>query len=193
MAETSYNSLEEERLATCSVRPKCKAPDDDMMLRSIRTGRLLCSKCYVHTPTGYIGSDEAKASDDRYFKGTTNDYIVTAAIIFPLSLIACTVAMFIDVNILGGWFGWMIAFMIGSGAGTFIARTARNATGKRVGRQSAVVAIGAVALAALMAPSVFYFVSGYGLFFNLSTLDLAAIICAAGIGVVLYNSFMRRI
>lgn len=192
MAKTSYNSLEEERQATCPIKPRCKAPDDDMMLRSIRSGRLLCTQCYVHTPTGYIGSEEAKASDDRYFQGTTNDYVISAGIIFGLSLAVCTIAMFLG-GVMGGWFAWIIAFMIGSGSGTFIARTARNATGRRVGRQSSAIAIVAVGAAALLAPTVYYFIQGYGPIFDLNLLSLPAIICAAGIGMVLYNSFMRRI
>lgn len=193
MVESSYNSLEEERLATCPIKPRCKSPDDDMMLRSIRSGRLLCTKCYVHTPTGYIGSEEAKASDDRYFQGTTNDYVIIAAIIFPLSLAACTVAMFLESVIFGGFFAWMIAFVIGGAVGTYIAQMARKATGRRVGRQSPIVASGAVALAALLAPTVYYFLRGFGLIFDLNLLSITAIVCAAGIGMALYNSFMRRI
>lgn len=191
MSET-YDTLREERLATCPIKPRCKMPDDDMMLRSIRSNRLLCTHCYVHTPTGYIGKEEAKASDDRYFTGTNRDYLITAGVIFPMALVVCTVTLF--VGNFGGYIGWILAFFIGTAAGTYIAGIARKATERRVGRQSAMIAIGAVALAAVAAPTVYIFLRFGVLAFQLEAIiNLPLLICAGTMGVAIYNRFMRRI
>ncbi|QPC83579.1 hypothetical protein G4Y79_04125 [Phototrophicus methaneseepsis] len=190
--KSSYDSLEEERLATCPIKPRCKHPDDEMMLRSIRSDRLLCSYCYVHTPTGYMGKEEAKASDDRFFTGTSRDYLITAGIIFPAALIVCIITLFVAG--FGGFFSWMIAIFIGTAAGSYIATLARQATGRRVGRQSATVAIIAVALAAILTPTVYIFLRFGVLTFNVEAIiNIPLILCAGTMGAAIYNRFMRRI
>lgn len=179
-------ALRQERLETCPFKP-CHGLDQDFLLRDIRTRRLLCSWCAIHTPTGYIGKDEAKRNDDRYFTATQQDYLVVFGICAAGSLIA---------NAIAGLLGfWLFAFFVGGVAGSGIATFARRSTGGRVGRQSAWVAIGGLIVGMLLAPTlaillrvgVFVFVPQFAI------TDLSYLICTATMGMTVYGIFMRRI
>lgn len=192
---TAYESLREERLATCPIKPRCRQPDDDMLLRSIRSNRLLCHKCYVRTPTGYIGEEEARASDARFFKGNWRDVAIQAVIVALGTLVATTITLLLAGLGLGlGFFGLLIAFFIGSAAGTAIATFARRATGRRVARQSIIAGIGAVIIGALPAPSLVILLRGGPLIIDPELwVSIPLWLCAGVIGAAVYNSFMRRI
>ena len=184
---SAYDTLRQEREATCPFKP-CRGLDqDEFYLRDIRTNRLLCNWCAVHTSVGYIGKDVAKQQEARYFKGTTTDYFIVFGVTTALSAVANTIALFI------GFF--IFALFVGGVAGPSIGTAARRATGGRVGRYSPQVAVAGVIAGALISPTIFFLLRA-GLFVILPQVaitDLSVLLCTGIIAVTVYGIFMRRI
>lgn len=182
-----YETPRAEREDTCPFRPCRGLEQDDFLLRDMRSNRLLCNWCAVHTSVGYIGKDVARQQEQRFFKGTTTDYFVVFGIISGLSAVANTIALFI------GFF--IFAFFVGGVAGGSIGTLARRATGGRVGRYSAYVAVGAVLTGALLSPTVFILLRT-GVFIiwpGLALTDLSVLVCTGIMAATIYGIFMRRI
>ncbi len=182
-----YETLREEREQTCPFKPCRGLEQDEFYLRDIRTNRLLCNWCAVHTSVGYIGKDVAKQQEARYFKGTTSDYFIAFGITTALSAFANTFALFI------GFF--IFALFVGGVAGPAIGTTARRATGGRVGRYSPQVAVAGVVAGGLLSPTLFFLlrVGAFVVAPQVAITDLSVLLCTGIIGVTVYGIFMRRI
>lgn len=190
--------LAQERWTECPLRDCKRDPNllyEDFYLRGIRSNRLMCTACAVHTEVGYMAREVVKKADDRFFEGSNLDYVIQFAVIAGLSLVINTIMQSIPI--------WFLGFFIGGGAGMFIGRTARRLSGGRIGRQSANLAIGATIVGALLSPFTWALFQGGGLFvsFLLSDLsfyfnvlfDFGVIITTAIMAGTIYGIFMRRI
>lgn len=193
-------AVAEERWTQCPLR-KCKRDTEllyeDFYLRDIRTNRVMCSGCAVRTEVGYIAQEVVKASDDRFFQGTKQDYVIT----FFVTLIG---SILVNALMYGIGF-WLIAIFVGGAAGVGVARFARRLTGGRIGRQSANIAIAGIVVGMLFAPLLVFVFSGGGLgmlifpfinplmYLQLVFNSFGMLICAALMAVSAYGVFKRRI
>jgi len=98
-------------------------------LRCNRCGKPICSSCANPTPVGYRCPECIREQEDVYFTATPLDYLVTALVILPLSLVIGWIATLI----LSSPFGFLLIF-VGAFTGTFIGRVAFRAAGRRRGR-----------------------------------------------------------
>lgn len=135
-------------------------PDTETNLRCNRCERPICVKCANRTSVGYRCPECLREIESEFFTAKPSDYFLAAAVALPLSVVAGVVITFF-----GGGFGIFIYFIIaaiGSGVGTFIARLAHRAIGRRRGRYiprliAGIVALGAVLPAVVIGlPSLFF-------------------------------------
>lgn len=195
----------QERWTECPLRD-CKRDAEllyqDFYLRDIRTERLMCTACAVRTEVGYLAREVVKASDDRFFQGTNNDYLVT---FFAMLGASFGLNLILTLLPIGGIFLWFIAAAVGSAVGVAIAQQTRRLTGGRVGRRSAEVAVGGLIVGALLAP-LGWFVLNFGLvglriftalftdpFIYFSPLGLDGVIFTGAMGIAVWGIFKRRI
>ena len=108
-------------------------PDRETLLRCNKCGKPICISCAVRTPVGYRCNECVREQQNIYFNALGRDNIVALAVGFVLTLIVAPIVGFLLGSI--GFFGFFIAFIIGSGAGTLAARIIRSAVGNRRGRK----------------------------------------------------------
>ncbi|MCK6576494.1 MAG: hypothetical protein L6Q98_00170 [Anaerolineae bacterium] len=177
-------TLGEERAAGCPIKPCRGADDNETMLRSIRSDRLLCLYCATRTPTGYIGREEARATENRFFKATHTDYAVQFAVSLVGSGIAGAIASLLGVL--------LFVFFIGAAAGGAIATLARRLSGRRLGRYSAEISVAGAVVGALGAPVALTLLRT-GQFIPQAAVNLNALVCAAVISVAMWAVMKGRI
>ena len=119
-------------------------PDRETLLRCNKCGKPLCISCAVRTPVGYRCNECVREQQNIYFNALGRDNIVALAVGFVLTLIVAPIVGFLLGSI--GFFGFFIAFIIGSGAGTLAARIIRRAVGNRRGRKLPHMAIAGIIL-----------------------------------------------
>ena len=119
-------------------------PDRETLLRCNKCGKPICFSCAVRTPVGYRCNQCVREQQNIYFNALGRDNIVALAVGFILTLIVAPIVGFLLGSI--GFFGFFIAFIIGSGAGTLVARIIRNAVGNRRGRKLPHMAITGIIL-----------------------------------------------
>lgn len=130
--------MAEETLTYCEVHP-----DRETALRCNKCGRLMCPECAVSTPVGYRCKQCVRQHDDKFFNASQNDYVMIAAICGILSAIAAAIVNQIGIPLL-------FMFFVGIPLGGGIAELALRATGRRRGRQSALVGVAAVIIGAVL-------------------------------------------
>ncbi len=128
-------------------------PDRETLLRCNKCGKPICISCAVRTPVGYRCTDCVREQQNIYFNAMGRDNIVALAVGFALTLIVAPIVGFLLGSI--GFFGFFIAFIIGSGAGTLVARIIRRAVGNRRGRKLPHWALAGIILG--VAPWAFFF------------------------------------
>jgi len=121
-------------------------PDRETLLRCNKCGKPICISCAVRTPVGYRCNECVREQQNIYFNALGRDNIVALAVGFVLTLIVAPIVGFLLGSI--GFFGFFIAFIIGSGAGTLAARIIRRAVGNRRGRKLPHMAIAGIILGA---------------------------------------------
>lgn len=177
-------TLAEQRVAGCPIKPCRGADDNETMLRSIRSDRLLCMYCATRTPTGYMGREEARKHEDKFFKATQNDYVIQFAVVAVGTAVACAISALI---------GFIIfIFLIGAGAGGVVGTLARRLSGNRLGRYSAQIGIAGVVVGTLAGPVVYALVRT-GKFIPQAAVNLNTIICGAIMGAAIYSLMRGRI
>ncbi|MFK7800184.1 MAG: type IV pilus biogenesis/stability protein PilW [Anaerolineae bacterium] len=100
-------------------------------LRCNRCGRPITLKSSQSTSVGYRCNICIREIEDGFYEATTSDYIVSSLVVAVLSLIVGIISGFIGG---GGFFFIIIAFAVGGGIGTGIARLAQQSIGRRRGR-----------------------------------------------------------
>lgn len=108
-------------------------PDRETLLRCNKCGKPICFSCAVRTPVGYRCNDCVREQQNVYFNALGRDNLVALAVGFCLTLLVAPIVGFLLGRI--GFFGFFIAFIIGSGAGTLVAGIIRRAVGNRRGRK----------------------------------------------------------
>ena len=132
MSESLPDALLESDLNYCA-----RHPERDTELRCNRCERYMCVDCARRTPIGYTCHQCVRGHEDKFFAGTTLDYLIVAAMSAIGGAIAAALSLFI-----GGFI--LLGIVIAPAIGGFVAQIALQLTGRRRGRQSAYVCAGAL-------------------------------------------------
>lgn len=127
-----------EQATYCAVHP-----DRETALRCNKCDRLMCADCAVPTPVGYRCRQCVRAHDDKFFTGTTADYLIVLAVGASVSALG-----FLGLSLIGGFLLFVIFLAIPIGGA--IGELALRLTGRRRGRYSGHVAAAGAVLGALL-------------------------------------------
>lgn len=151
-------------------------PDRSTSLRCYKCNNPICSECTVKTPVGYLCPTCHRDAEDAFFNNKPIDYLLSALVALPLSLIAG----WLVVRFSGGFFMILIFIFAGGAVGGFIARLAKRVINKRRGRFIPHVVAGCIVIGVLVFAwpwILVLFAGGGGALFKL-----------AGIGVYLFTA-----
>lgn len=144
-------------------------PDTETLLRCNRCGKPICLKCAVLTDVGYRCKECIRGVQSSYFNAIPTDNLVGFGVALLVTAIAAPIAGFVFARFAFGFFGIIIAFMLGSGAGGVLAQIIRSAVGRRRGRYLRQFALGGIILGVLIG-------SVIGLFFGIPVFNLSTLI-----------------
>ncbi len=107
-------------------------PDVETGLRCNRCGKPICPKCAQRTPVGFRCPDCIREQENKFYTGTTKDYIIAIVISLPLSFISAGLFSFI----LGSFGFWVIfiGIFVAPAVAGFIAEAVRWGVSKRRSR-----------------------------------------------------------
>jgi hypothetical protein len=151
-------------------------PDTETLLRCNRCEKPICLKCAVLTDVGYRCKECIRGVQSSYFNAIPTDNIVGFGVAFVVTAIASPIAGFIF-GFVPFFFGIIIAFAIGSGAGGTLAQIIRTAVGRRRGRYLRYFTLTGIILGVLIGSVVGLFVFRINPF-NLSTLAFTVLSAA---------------
>lgn len=114
-------------------------PERDTELRCNRCERYMCIDCAKRTPVGYTCRQCVRSHENKFFAGTSLDYVIVAVVGLTGGVIAAVVTTLLGSILLLG-------IVIAPALGGATAQIALQATGRRRGRNS-----GAVCAAGVMA------------------------------------------
>lgn len=141
--------LAEKRQANASLGVCYRHPEVETGLRCNRCNRFICTKCAKRTPVGFRCPECIREQEDKYYSGGNTDYLIAAAIAFPLSLIAAGLFIFI-LGQIGFLFQIIIAIFAAPAVAGFIAEAVRRGVGRRRSRYLRYVVIGSLILGTLI-------------------------------------------
>ncbi|NOX60521.1 MAG: tetratricopeptide repeat protein [Chloroflexi bacterium] len=122
-------------------------PERETMLRCNKCNKPICMECAIQTPVGYRCPECVREQQDKFYTAELSDqtkgYIAAAFSGFALGLLAILLNMF-----LAGFFGWLIAFFVGSALGGALSEVIWRATGRKRARGFNARATGLVVLMA---------------------------------------------
>jgi hypothetical protein len=143
-------------------------PGTETLLRCNRCERPICLKCAVLTDVGYRCKECIRGVQSSYFNAIPTDNLIGFAVALLVTAIAAPIAGFIF-SFVPFFFGIIIAFAIGSGAGGMLAQIIRASVGRRRGRYLRYFTLVGIILGILLGGAVGLFVFRISPF-NLSTL-----------------------
>lgn len=133
-------------------------------LRCYQTDVPICMQCAIQTPVGYISKDAQRERQKVYFNIQTKDYILLALVGFFTTLFIGYPVVLLVSGL--GFIGFFIMAFVGSAIGGSIGEASFRAIGRRRGRYTDRVLIGAMVSACLIIFlfSGLYVVIGLGIF-----------------------------
>lgn len=99
-------------------------PDRETMLRCNRCNKPICPECAVQTPVGYRCRECVRGQQDKFYTATASNQALAYAAAFGCGIVLAIGAFFLG-QFLGGYFGWIVAFLAGPAAGGALAANAR--------------------------------------------------------------------
>ena len=143
-------------------------PDTETLLRCNRCGKPICLKCAVLTDVGYRCKECIRGVQANYFNAIPADNVIAFGTAAVVTAVASPIAGFLFAFVPFFW-GIILAFAIGSGAGGTLAQIIRRAVGKRRGRYLPVFALAGIIFGVL--------VGGFaGLFFGIPILNISTLV-----------------
>lgn len=107
-------------------------PDVETYLRCNKCGKPICLKCAVLTEVGYRCKACIREQQNVFYNAVTTDNLIAFAVAVGITLVAWPLVAWLFR--LTGFFGWILAILIGSGAGASLAQIIRRSVGRRRGR-----------------------------------------------------------
>jgi hypothetical protein len=152
-------------------------PNVETLLRCNRCGKPICTRCAVLTDVGYRCKECIRSHQNIYFNATTWDNPIAFGVGFAVAALGAPI-----VGMLIGRFGFLgliVAFFIGSGAGSLLAQIIRKAVGRRRGRYLPLFALLGIILGVLAGNLIFLLFLGVFPLFSLPMLLFAGLAIAA--------------
>lgn len=129
----------EEAILYCATHPTTET-----LLRCNKCGKPICMKCATLTDVGYRCKECIRSQQDVYFNAESWDNPIAFGVGFVVAAIATPILS--AILGFGGFFGFIFAFILGSGAGGILSQIIRKAVNRRRGRYMRFFAIGGVVL-----------------------------------------------
>ena len=107
-------------------------PDTETYLRCNKCGKPICLKCAVLTEVGYRCKECIREQQNVFYNAMTSDNWIAFAVAAGITLVAWPLVAWLF--LITGFFGWIIAALVGSGAGASLAQIIRRSVGRRRGR-----------------------------------------------------------
>lgn len=107
-------------------------PDRETLLRCNRCGKPMCMQCAQLTDVGYRCRECIRGVQDSYFNAKGFDNVIAFFVALGVTALATPLATLLIGMF--GFFGFILAFLLGSGAGASLAQIVRSSVGKRRGR-----------------------------------------------------------
>jgi hypothetical protein len=122
-------------------------PETETLLRCNRCNKPICLKCAVQTSVGYRCKECIRNVQSGYFNIENKDYPIALFVSMAVTAVTAPIAG----GLIGrfGFFGFLLAFFLGSGAGGILAQIIRAAVGRRRGRFLRHFALGGIVLGVL--------------------------------------------
>jgi hypothetical protein len=107
-------------------------PETETYLRCNKCEKPICLKCAVLTEVGYRCKECIREQQNVFYNALESDNLIAFAVAAGITAVAWPiVAMLLRMT---GFFGWIIAALIGSAAGAGLAQIIRRSVGRRRGR-----------------------------------------------------------
>jgi uncharacterized membrane-anchored protein YitT (DUF2179 family) len=142
-------------------------PNTETFLRCNRCEKPICLKCAVLTDVGYRCKECIRGVQASYFNAIPTDNLIGFGVALVVTAIASPIAGFI-LAFVPFFFGIIIAFAIGSGAGGALAQIIRSSVGRRRGRYLRHFTLAGIILGVLIGGVV-------GLFFGIPVFSLTTL------------------
>ncbi len=107
-------------------------PETETYLRCNKCGKPICLKCAELTEVGYRCKECIREQQNVFYNALTADNWIAFAVAAGITLVAWPIVAYL--LRITGFFGWIIAALVGSGAGAALAQIIRNSVGRRRGR-----------------------------------------------------------
>lgn len=142
MAEQNIDqNVVEEEITYCEVHP-----DRETGLRCNKCERYMCAQCAVQTPIGYRCRECVRQVEDKFYKGTQQDYVVGFAVAVGISIIAGAIASALGFI--------LFSIILGLPVGGAISEAVMRSTERRRGRLSAEITAAAVVIGGFLGGAV---------------------------------------
>ena len=154
-------------------------PETETYLRCNKCGKPICLKCAVLTEVGYRCKECIREQQNVFYNAMTYDNWIAFGVAALITMFAWPiVSYFLRAT---GFFGWIIAALVGSGAGAALGQIIRSSVGKRRGRYIRHFALGGIVvgfvlslfLTSMLFSSIFPFASLQGLLFAVLAITAA--------------------
>jgi hypothetical protein len=106
-------------------------PETETYLRCNKCGKPICLKCAVLTEVGYRCKECIREQQNVFYNAMTSDNWIAFAVAAGITLVAWPLVSFLLRAT--GFFGWIIAALVGSGAGASLAQIIRKSVGGGAG------------------------------------------------------------
>jgi len=152
-------------------------PDVETYLRCNKCSKPICLKCADLTEVGYRCKTCIREQQNVFYNALTTDNWIAFAVAAGITVIAWPIVAFL--LRLTGFFGWIIAAVIGSGAGAALAQMIRNSVGRRRGRYIRHFTLAGIIAGLVLSGLITMTLAGFAPFFSLQGLLFLILAMAA--------------
>ena len=152
-------------------------PDVETYLRCNKCGKPICLKCAELTEVGYRCKECIREQQNVFYNALTTDNWIAFAVAAGITLVAWPIVAFL--LRITGFFGWIIAALVGSGAGAALAQIIRNSVGRRRGRYIRHFTLAGIIVGLVLSGFITMTFAGFAPFFSLQGLLFLVLAMAA--------------
>ena len=140
-------------------------PETETYLRCNKCGKPICLKCAELTEVGYRCKECIREQQNVFYNALTADNWIAFAVAAVITLVAWPIVAFL--LRITGFFGWIIAALVGSGAGAALAQIIRNSVGRRRGRYIRHFTLAGIIVGLVLSGFITMTFAGFAPFFSL--------------------------
>ncbi len=152
-------------------------PETETYLRCNKCGKPICLKCAELTEVGYRCKECIREQQNVFYNALTADNWIAFAVAAAITLVAWPIVAYL--LRITGFFGWIIAALVGSGAGAALAQIIRNSVGRRRGRYIRHFTLAGIVVGLVLSGFITMTFAGFAPFFSLQGLLFLVLAMAA--------------